>query len=582
MKSRNSAVVIVLATTIAVFLLVMILFRPGGLDLTTPYHSDLYRYYIISESRWLPENWLMPRPLMVVYLKIAGIFHQPGTLFILLALPSIVFVALLAYFVNRNGLSSGILPIVALGFVSFGSPFFYPIFQYDYGGMLGGVFAVIAASYAVKMAASNDNAGLQTGVIALIFVGCSIESKPNYSVLLLAFSVVLAFFYRNARSKFFSLGVFVVLIFVFLKDKFFGSPFVAASGANSPYAVVVNPAVNFALLLRYISSAFTIPLAFSVALASIVLLLNREWKVLAAILLCAVSASVPMSLLANRPWFEYAWYTTAIFGLVVMMATSRLVSFARGGSERKNRMAIIFLVLLFVGVIAHSFVRSPATDWTFSNQKYNRNIISSLHAINQQSNERVLLAGVQGPYHPLKNTAFVKEIFPNLGDGDVLLKKSERAWNDMSHEQTNGVYLGSVNYSGYKRIYAFDEAGRIGGVFSPDEVSMMPIYRQKIMFFCYFYAPLDVLESADSLRIMECLNRNDEYEDSINFGSTVIASGEQQPWIYYHLAKAYQATGNNVLAVAMLQKAVHVEPQNSVFTGMLSSARDKLSKGTDG
>lgn len=580
MIQKTYSLPIVSAIAVIVFIVVAMFFQPGEIDLISPQHSDFFRYFMLSESRWLPANWLAPRPLMLAYLKIAGIFHRPEILFILLALPAMCFVALLAYFVTRSGLAQGgILPLVAFYLVTFGSPFFYPTFQYDYGGMLSGFFAVLAVSFGLKAVRESEGVSAYWWFMPILFSMLSVESKPTYSFLLLSLAFCGAVFVRGNRPKGLFIGVLIVLCWVFIKDKLLGSPFVASSDAASPYAVVIDPIRNIHVLVFYMKNAFTAPLVWSTLLASATLLVYREWKLLSLFVVLAISASMPMALLVNRQWDTYAWYSTVIIGVLIMISFGRLLTTINGSQNIKNKaLAASALFLISISLIAHVCTRHPAVEWTLANQQYNRNVLSALNLLSASGDGKILFAGIQGPYHPLKNSAFVERVFPKVGKFDVLLRKNELEWNEMSHEQTNGIYLDNVKWADYSTIYVFDENGYVVAKRHADEIIGMSLYKRDLFLYCGKLNKTNFSDPTHVAKAIECLNNNQEYGGSIALGEIAVDLGEKQPWVYFHLAKSHQAVGDTRRASDLLNRALKIEPGNSLFLSTLTENQSKIHK----
>ena len=564
--------------TILFFILIELFFKVGYIDLVTPSHSDLYRYLLVSESKWLPANFLTPRPLSLAYVKIAGLTHQPWLFFYLLALPALCFVALLAYSVAGWGVSrQGILPLAALFFVCFGSPFFYPLFQYDFGGMLGGMFAVLAISTGLKSIKENGDGSKLWWFAPIALTLLSVESKPTYSILILAIAFISAIFFKSNRSRLLFAAVFMVLTYVYLKDKLLGSAFLAQSDTASPYAVVLDPIKNAQTLMFYIQNTFTAALVWTTVLASTTLLIYRKWKLLSLLAVLAVSASIPMAFLVNRTWDIYAWYSTVIIGLIIMLAVSHLVISINEGQNVKNRaLAFVAIVSIIVGLIIHALSQHTALEWTVSNQQYNRNILTALETINGTNERRILLAGIQGPYHPLRNTAFVERSFAKIGKFDVLLKNNERAWNGMSSAQSNGIYTEKIDWTKYSLIYVFNEKGGIATKRTNKEVISMTPYNRDLLFYCGIS---DINKNSAPLAVTKaivCLNNNEEYAHSIALSGVIGIEKIPQPWYYYHLAKAYEAVGNNKMASDLLSNAIKFEPDNPLFLATLTEVQSKM------
>lgn len=450
------------------FLIVTNFMQPGSLDMVTPTHSDFYRYFLLSQEPWLPENWLAPRPLMLAYLKIVGIFDQPKALYLSLAAPALLFLVLIPCVANRLELTkSSALSWSLFFFVAFGSPYFYSTYQYDFGGMLSGLFATLAVYSGVLVQKRSNEKGLRFFPLGLMLCLCSVESKPTYSIALLYLSLVGAVLFKNKRSLALFGGVLLILCFTFAKDRFLGSPFLASADEQSPYTVVIDPARNLQVLAFYVSHSFTPPLALAAAASLATLVVCRKWKLAIITLILGMTASAPMALLVNRRWETYAWYSTVITALLIMFAADRLLLLWRKSDKSRTRTAAAFmLVVLWISVLMHAMIRNPGVEWTLRNQAYNRNVLQVLETMEPAAgNGKILIAGLKGPYHAFKNTAYVQQQYPQRGQFDVLLNKSEKEWNRMSsREQTNGVYSDQVKMDAYSSIVVFNDEGRISEV----------------------------------------------------------------------------------------------------------------------
>lgn len=575
MNKKNYSLAAVGGLAALFFTLIGLFAQPGEIDLITPAHSDWYLYTTIADSRWQLDSWLAPRPLLMAFLHFIGLIHQPEIFFFLLAMPAFCFVTLLPHFVIREKLcQSHVLPLVGFFLVAFGSPMFYPHFQLDFGGMLSGCFAVLAISFGCKAIKEVDSGAVYWWFFPIFFTMLSVETKPNYSFLLLSLTFCGALFIRGSRTKWLFIGVLLVLCWVFVKDKFLGSTFLATSDAASPYAVVLSPMKNIEMLMFYMKSAFTVPLALVTLVACITLLVRREWKLFSLFMVLVISASMPMALLVNRPWDTYAWYSTVVVGVLIMVAMSRLlVVISENKLLRVKVLITITLMSMFIGLAAHASTRHTAVEWTLTNQHYNRNVMTSLELINGLGGPKILLTGIQGPYHPLKNTKFVERFFPGLGKFDVLLRKKEREWNEMSDMQTNGIYLDEVNWSVYSNIYHFDKNGKYSKKLSSLEVGKMSYEQQVGFLYCNYNnnnTDIKFQDPTQVAKLIECLNNNHEFDAAVVIGTSSSELGNMQPWIYYHLAKSFQARGDFAEAVKLLSKALEVEANNPVFLAALA------------
>jgi hypothetical protein len=579
MNNKSYTLINIAGLTALFFVIIGLFFQPGEIDLITPSHSDGYLYLTMANDQWFPARWLSPRPLLYVYLHLIGLIHQLDIFFLLLTLPAFCFLTLLLSLVMKAGLSKQhLLPIAAFFFVSFGSPLFYPHFQLDVGGMLGACFAVLAINSALNAIKEKEGDSVYWWFMPIFFTLLSIESKPNYSFLLLSLAFIGALLVRGYRSKGIFVGVLSVICWVFIKDKLLGSPFLVSSETVSPYAVIIDPVKNIQALGFYIKNSFTTPLVWVCLLASIILLAHREWKLFSLFVILTLSASMPMALLVNRLWDTYAWYSTVIIGVLIMVAVSRLLDTINKKLNTFNKvLAITALFLISIGLMAHAFTQSHTMNWTLTNQHYNRNLMSALNRINTQGERKILLVGIHGPYHPLRNSVFMRQAFPNLGNFKVLLRKDELFWND-NIKKTKGIYLEEVNWADYSAIYSFDNDGRTVTRLTPDEIAKMPNDLRIVFLYCDQNIDMKSHDATQVAQIIECLNNNNEYDAAISIGTSVGDIGKNQPWLYYHLAKSFQMKGSPITADELLNKALKLEPKNPLFLNALSKNKAEKNK----
>lgn len=563
-KVLRTALMVALA-----FVITSLLFKPGYIDLAAPAHSDLYRYYLIAEAPWTASTWLTPRPLMVAYLKLAGVFHSPGSLYFLLALPSLAFLVMLALVcrvVSPVPVSS--LSIFLFGVAAFGMPHFLPMFQYDYGGMLAGFLAATAV-YLVLPKEGSVVAG-KAWIWAMLLVWASLETKPTYGLALLGISVLAALLTRRRTYILAALGVTFVLGAVFVKDIFLGSGFIQAASTNNVYSVVVDIPRNVHALWFYIKNSLTLPLQLAVTISAIALLAARQWKLVIFVIVAAVGSSAPMALLVNRLWDIYAWFSTAIFAMLILLGAAMLQHRAARARVAGGAVAY-FLIATISGLLFLSAGSgSAAADWASNNQRYNRHVLDMLSALGPQDSGRILFAGARGPYHPLRNTEYIKRVFPGIHTFDILARKSEAPWNKMAaRELVNAVYSSELNLQDYSRVYVLSETGSLAGVYAPSDLLELPPEERSRVLLCTDSAGSRVLSSESQLlKALDCLVSAEEFEAAIALGEKHSGLVQAQPWVFFQLAKAYNSSGNKNSARLAIARALAIEPENAVFNGM--------------
>ncbi len=126
------------------FILGRLVFFPGFLDPFVPSHSDLYRYFSLSQTIWTYQDWLLPRPLMRLFLHLMGILRSPPAIWFILSLTSIFFATTLILVLHRfGGLKLNAISVLLYSAIIFSLPTSHEIYQLDYGGMLAGVLSLV-------------------------------------------------------------------------------------------------------------------------------------------------------------------------------------------------------------------------------------------------------------------------------------------------------------------------------------------------------------------------------------------------------------------------------------------------------
>ncbi|BEG76753.1 hypothetical protein HBIAX_03832 [Achromobacter xylosoxidans] len=552
----------------AAFFLTSLLFKPGYIDLTAPVHSDLYRYFLIAEAPWIASTWLTPRPLMIAYLKLAGVFHSPASLYVLLALPSMAFIVMLALIGSRiSAVPISGLSIFLFGVTAFGMPHFLPMFQYDYGGMLSG-FLAASAVYLVLPRADRSVDG-RTWAWALLLVWASLETKPTYGLALLGVSAVATLLTRQRTYLLATLGVAFILGAVFVKDVLLGSGFIQSASTNNVYSVVIDIPRNIQALGFYVKNALTFPMQLAVAICALALLATRQWKLFLFIVVAAVGSSAPMALLVNRQWDIYAWFSTAIFAMLILLGSAVLQQATRARAVGAV-MAYLLIAAVSVLLLFSAGSGSAAAEWASNNQRYNRHMLDMLSALEPQGSGRIIFAGARGPYHPLRNTEYIKRVFPAIHSFDILARKSEMSWNKMAaRELVNAIYSSELNLRGYSRVYVLSETGSLAGVYNPADLLAMPPGERSRILLCSEAAGSRVVSNETQLlKALDCLVSAEEFMDAIALGKEYAGLAHTQPWIFFQLAKAYNGVGSKDLALAAINRALAIEPKNSIFEDM--------------
>lgn len=566
-------IVFVYVITVLAWIVVSLFIKPGYFDPITPSHSDLFRYVMISQEVWGPNSWVFPRPLMIAYLKIIGITNNQPLFFLLLTLPAVLFVSTLLVTVEsliQRQLT--LLSMVAYFAIVFGSPLFLAIAQYDFGGSLAGILTCLSIVIFKRLDTQSPEKFWLNLVLPVVLFWVSIETKPTFAISMLGAITALVVVQKFSRKSIYLLLVALsVVAAVFIKDALLGSKFIQLGNGSDVYTVGIDPVKNISLLAFYIRAGFPDVLLTGLVIVGVILALTGNKTALMAIVFVAIGAAVPMALLINRQWDIYGWYPQVVLALSFAIAISLIQEKNRVTTVRSKALMLIIPGLLIIcSAMLYSFKESNTTTWTVSNQKYAGNILLSMSSLDFSPGRKYFFANISGPYHPFKNTRYIKSTNMPMTDFDVLIRESERAWNDMSHEQTNGVYISSLDVNEYDTYYVFDSDGRIKQELDQTEIQKLSRLQIEALFLCGVSAK-SKLDALSISKTIECFNKEGMYDSSIAFFESGQPLNEEFSWLYYHYAQALHYKGKNNEAMESIKKAINAEPNNAVFLKFLSS-----------
>jgi tetratricopeptide (TPR) repeat protein len=561
------------AITILSWVVISLFVKPGYFDPITPSHSDLFRYTILSQETWNSNSWIFPRPLMIAYLKIVGITNNQTIFFLLLTLPAVLFISTMLItveFLMQRQLT--LLSIVVYFAIVFGSPLFLAIAQYDFGGSLSGIFTCLSIIIFNARDKKNPERFWLNLIVPVILFWISIEIKPTFAISMLGAITALILVQKFSRKSIYILLVAISMVaVVFIKDALLGSAFIQLGSESDVYTIGIDPIKNITLLAFYIRAGFPDVLLVGLITACCILLLNNNKVVLMTVLFVAIGAAVPMALLVNREWNIYGWYPQAILALSLCCSISLLqekISIATFCS--RSAMLTASLLVVLCSVMLYAFRESSTTAWTVANQKYAKSIMLSISSLDFSPHKKYFFANLLGPYHPFRNTLYIKNTNLRITDFDVLLRESERAWNGMSHEQTNGVYMASLNIAAYDTFYVFDVNGRVVQQLDQTDIQKLSRLQIEALFLCGVSTKAKP-DMPSISKALECFNREAMYDSSIAFFDSHQPLGEEFSWLYYHYAQALNYKGKKVEAIENIKKAINAEPSNAVFLKFLNS-----------
>lgn len=465
------------------FVIVSRFVNPISFDFFTPNHTDIYHYFVFSKTDLTWSFLLEPRPLSILFLHLIGFTSNFNFFLILLSIPAFLFVVIsFMFFSNATNLQDN----TWFGFIFycfvFSSTYFVQVMQLDFGGMLAGFFAVIAI-WCFMQASRNEHA------VLLLFLSCittivSTGFKPNFPVLVLLIQLIFAI-KNKSHIQFLTFAINSVCVLgIYLFDKVNESPFLAVD-VKSPYYVAFQPFENFRLIGFYTFRALTPLLILFLLLLALNLMRLRKFGILLFFAAIIPATSFPISLLINRPWEMYSWYSLIPTGLFLVLALDNAITNVEKVLKLKVQYAVLIYCLV-AGTVLFSQYRESVAErgWFHYVQDYNQALNLSLLSINNPNSQKILIAGVTGPYHQLKNTEFSKRIYPNLGDFEVVLRSAERPWNEMSTRQTNGVYFDEIEFSEFSKIYVLTTKGTLAGVLESQQIVGLSSQQIKSILFC--------------------------------------------------------------------------------------------------
>jgi tetratricopeptide (TPR) repeat protein len=339
---------------------------------------------------------------------------------------------------------------------------------------------------------------------------------------------------------------------------------------NNVYSVIISPLKNLELLNFYIAHSFTLSTAL-IFLISCFILYKKYLKEVFVITILGLSASAPMTLLLNREWSIYSFYSMIIFVSLIQLSAIKIRDL--DNQYIKLLISISFIIL----TLFHAYTPSMETNWDKTQQNYNKNVLQAVNNIkNNIIGKKVLFVGLEGPYHPFKSMKFIEEYASyKITNFDVLLYENEKAWNEMSEkDQPNGIYEKDLNLTMYDDVIMFNAHGRISNIYLPAQLNVLKHseLNKKLFLNCNFLptqANIQAVDEKKLLQLMECLNSKLKFQSTTKIiENKYFDINITNPWGFYHLAKAYNNLGNQDEAISIVDRAIKIEPKNQTFENL--------------
>lgn len=535
-----------------------LLLFPGFLDPAAPSHDDLYRYFLISQAKWEATDWLTPRPLMIVFLHLlGGIIKTPTALWAVLSFTSVFFIATLLRFVERFFTAK--LPPINIFFYAlliFSLPSSWEIHQLDYGGMLSGILCVVGLTVFATRLRTRAEADASLFIGPFLIYWLALETKPTFSILILAVSIVFAAHRRDTISTVAMVAVLLISVLVFLKDKFLHSPFVGAAGAGV-YEVRISFSHNCSALTKYLTAAVPYPFLPGLSIIYAIGVINKRTRWITCLApVLAVTAIAPMALIPNRVLTLYAWYASVFF-LLPLVLLPLAVGMQRFAAA--HNIAFVGIAALLAGHWWFTSCSEASSSYFYATSKYNRNVQDSLDVLRAKSphlnTSPILISGLRGPSHAFRQQAYIKAC-SGLAEYTLLLRASERAWNTSARHLGNTAQLNELDVDAYDTFVVYGEQGTIRYMLSKEQVHAVPAAWREAVLFCGAALNYPDMPSVEIDRVMACFDHSAEYGAAIRLGDSPGVPERLGPVGLYHLARALIQTGDHARARAHLERAL--------------------------
>ena len=557
---------------------------PGFLDPLVPSHSDLYRYVAIGQRIWTSEVWLSPRPLMLLFLHLLGVFQLPAAMWLLLSLTSIAFAAALVFVLQHfGGLQPNVISVLLYSLIIFSLPTSFEIYQLDFGGMLAGVLSLAAIYFWLHYYQTDTKKAFLS---SLLIFWASLEMKPTFAASILFLAFLQLVFRRDKTSLLLLVAVFGIVVFVLLKDRLLGSPFLGSGRGAGVYAIQIAPSKNLHALWLYSKDAVTKELLPGLAIAYYLFgrVFKQSWIKILGLLLLAVSTMLPMIIIPNRVLVLYAWY----FGMVLCIPFLYILQLENTEpTDVAPRSSLIYKALVSIGLLVTiaalsltSELNSAEMNWYLDVSKYNRNVIASLPHVrdlntnyNFNSSKGILISGIRGPFHPYSSRTYIQFVTHLPDNYALLLRKSEVSWNDSLSDLGIALYTDQLDINEFDYFILYDQGGNISRMLFLEDVKAIPVWRQIPTLACNLNANPEYWTTSHVESVVACLDKAGEGQATLEFLDH-IDTAEITPWLHYYWGHAYELTGNLSSAREEYKIALAAD-KNDFFRRALEALRGK-------
>lgn len=462
--ARVPRLAISIALAICVYLLVTRVINPGFFDPLVPTHSDTWRYFAYSKTDFAPSDFQAPRPLMLVALKLMGVFDGFSWFVAVVLLPAVLLPAILVRTAELVlGQRAGWCAQAAYYTVCYSLASFYELQTLDFGGCLAGIAAcaTVLAFQRVSRAVQSGTATLPLHVTPLFLAWISMECKPTYGLVLAAAPIFFVSAVGRRRVLMQAVSVMAVILLVLVKDRLLGSPFVGVNaGDGSSYQVGGGLAVMAKTLWFYIGAM--LPLwAWPLALMGLWMLwrTHGHYAALIAVAL-AILAVAPMVAIPNNKVAMYSWFGATLLVLPLILARQ-----VPAGSPQVKKIAhsAIFWILVACALVSIARSDQSLRYWYSLNQKSNAQTLKGIDALIARSRpgQRILVAGPLNAHTPFRNDEFIALRFGYSVDWTVVVPQQHTTLLPFSDSKRHIASNEIGNIGEYDVVALFNEEGRL-------------------------------------------------------------------------------------------------------------------------
>ena len=373
---------------------------PGYFGPLAPFHGDFYDYTGMAGVPW-PQAIRYPRPVTFTLFKIIGGWGVRGSMAIGVAVALLDVFLVLLYAtrittVNRRMPWVGAVLYCALIFTH---PQFYIEHRHDMPAMFSLLFGMLALHCWLSWLKHSSAIALL--LCPLCIFGFAF-SKEAFFVSAFALAAPLLMLYgKRLQTIGFILFCGIAEVAAILYSRSLASPFVdPTAAAAATYHIDASPGSVIRVLAIYGLALFCWPMAALIALGLVqVFPWKRNGLAMTAFLAAGLAALLPISLLPNHVFREYAWL--AVPFVLVPVA---FLEVPKTLSRQRQAAAAVVVVALFAGYEVHSrrAFRSTEIQWYLDQEKIGRNVLASFRTAAPEIDRarRIAVAGLDTPFPP--------------------------------------------------------------------------------------------------------------------------------------------------------------------------------------